>query len=172
MRNIILSIVLCFVSFVFVQANDNQSAISSVEKQNSTGGGDNPVANSTTEAYSKEKFDAAPAGSFFTKGDTVVMKNGSGNEEIIGREIFLSSDEYASRNALADDAHFLEFRNDIDPDNVAFDNDKDNIYSRIDQGKEGYQKFSNAGGRNYIIPWLANNPGKRERHKSEGRQPF
>ena len=160
MRNIILSIVLCFVSFVFVQANDNQSAISSVEKQNSTGGGDNPVANSTTEAYSKEKFDAAPAGSFFTKGDTVVMKNGSGNEEIIGREISLSSDEYASRNALADDAHFLEFRNDIDPDNVAFDNDKDNIYSRIDQGKEGYQKFSNAGGRNYIIPWLANNPGK------------
>ena len=160
MRNIILSIVLCFVSFVFVQANDNQSAISSVEKQNSTGGGDNPVANSTTEAYSKEKFDAAPAGSFFTKGDTVVMKDGSGNEVIIGREISLSSDEYASRNALADDAHFLEFRNDIDPDNVAFDNDKDNIYSRIDQGKEGYQKFSNAGGRNYIIPWLANNPGK------------
>ena len=128
--------------------------------ENSTGGGDNPVANSTTEAYSKEKFDAAPAGSFFTKGDTVVMKDGIGNEEIIGREISLSSDEYASRNALADDAHFLEFRNDIDPDNVAFDNDKDNIYSRIDQGKEGYQKFSNAGGRNYIIPWLANNPGK------------
>ena len=160
MRNIILSIVLCFVSFVFVQANDNQSAISSVEKQNSTGGGDNPVANSTTEVYSKEKFDAAPAGSFFTKGDTVVMKDGIGNEEIIGREISLSSDEYTSRNALADDAHFLEFRNDIDPDNVAFDNDKDNIYSRIDQGKEGYQKFSNAGGRNYIIPWLANNPGK------------
>lgn len=160
MRNIILSIVLCFTSFVFVQAKGNQDAISSVEKQNSTGGGDNPVANSTTEAYSKEKFDAAPAGSFFTKGDTVVMKDGSGNEEIIGREISLSSDEYASRNALADDAHFLEFRNDIDPDNVAFDNDKDNIYSRIDQGKEGYQKFSNAGGRNYIIPWLANNPGK------------
>ena len=160
MRNIILSIVLCFVSFVFVQAKGNQDAISSVEKQNSTGGGDNPVANSTTEAYSKEKFDAAPAGSFFTKGDTVVMKNGSGNEEIIGREISLSSDEYASRNALADDAHFLEFRNDIDPENVAFDNDKDNIYSRIVQGKEGYQKFSNSGGRNYIIPWLANNPGK------------
>lgn len=159
MRNRILSIVLCFTSFVFVQAKGNQDAISSVEKQN-FGGGDNPVANSTTEVYSKEKFDAAPAGSFFTKGDTVVMKNGSGNEEIIGREISLSSDEYASRNALADDAHFLEFRNDIDPDNVAFDNDKDNIYSRIDQGKEGYQKFSNAGGRNYIIPWLANNPGK------------
>lgn len=159
MRNIILSIVLCFTSFVFVQAKGNQDAISSVEKQN-FGGGDNPVANSTTEVYSKEKFDAAPAGSFFTKGDTVVMKDGSGNEEIIGREISLSSDEYASRNALADDAHFLEFRNDIDPDNVAFDNDKDNIYSRIDQGKEGYQKFSNAGGRNYIIPWLANNPGK------------
>ena len=159
MRNIILSIVLCFVSFVFVQAKGNQDAISSVEKQN-FGGGDNPVANSTTEVYSKEKFDAAPAGSFFTKGDTVVMKDGSGNEEIIGREISLSSDEYASRNALSDDAHFLEFRNDIDPDNVAFDNDKDNIYSRIDQGKEGYQKFSNAGGRNYIIPWLANNPGK------------
>ena len=128
--------------------------------ENSTGGGDNPVANSTTEAYSKEKFDAAPAGSFFTKGDTVVMKDDSGNEEIIGREISLSSDEYASRNALSDDAHFLEFRNDIDPDNIAFDNDKDNIYSRIDQGKEGYHKFSNAGGRNYIIPWLANNPGK------------
>jgi hypothetical protein len=78
-----------------------------VEKKNSTGGGDNPVANSTTEAYSKEKFDAAPAGSFFTKGDTVVMKDGGGNEEIIGREISLSSDEYASRNALSDDAHFL-----------------------------------------------------------------
>ena len=126
--------------------------------QGSTGGADNPVSNSEVNKYDKESFDSSPVGSFFVKDDsTVVMKDENGTEVPIGKLISLSSDQYASKNSLLSPSHFLEFIN-LDPKNIAFDKDTFGYYSKIAPGD--YHKYSEAGDRNYIIPWLANNPGK------------
>ena len=126
--------------------------------QGSTGGADNPVSNSEVNKYDKESFDSSPEGSFFVKDDsTVVMKDENGTEVPIGKLISLSSDQYASKNSLLSPSHFLEFIN-LDPKNIAFDKDTFGYYSKIAPGD--YHKYSEAGDRNYIIPWLANNPGK------------
>lgn len=123
--------------------------------QGSTGGKDNAPSEASTEEYSEEKAKNSPSGTLLVdEQGNVKFKLKDGNVENIGKSITLSSNEYQSKNYLAENSHYIEFYS-TDKVNNAFDNDSAGWYRKM-----SHYDFFDAPNNKVILPWLANNPGK------------
>ncbi len=123
--------------------------------QGSTGGKDNAPSEASTEEYSEEKAKSSPSGTLLVdEQGNVKFKTKDGKVEDIGKSITLSSNEYQSKNYLAENSHYIEFYS-TDKVNNAFDNDSAGWYRKM-----SHYDFFDAPNNKVILPWLANNPGK------------
>jgi len=102
-----------------------------------------------------EECKSYESGTLFSSGGEVYMKDENGAVVSVGKEIDLStSGEYES-NEIRKDNILVWFSN-PDPANIAFDNDSMGYYRNIASINDQYTLFAT----NYIIPWVANNPGR------------
>ena len=87
----------------------------------------------------------------------VTVKDPEGNEISVGTIIDLSSSSvYSDNTSLKDSKVYIKFSN-PDPENIAFDDDDQNLRKSSFTLAENYRDF----GGGYIIPWVASNPGRK-----------
>lgn len=99
-------------------------------------------------------YESYEPGTLFSKDGEIYLRTEEGIIAV-GKSIDLSTSGDYESNETRDDKVLVWFSN-PDPANIAFDNDSMGYYRNIPSIQEQYVLFA----KNYIIPWVANNPGR------------